>query len=190
MFESRNRPFAPALAAALAGIALAGCHASSEGPESPPPPTEVAIAKFNIATGTLPYPYRPVLRISARSAADGTLNLPTVPWRTAAMQAALNAQDGWSTTRQPRHELHAAARCRVDQRQLGEDRQAVAGSDHQGAGDQTRQLPADGRDEPGRGHPHATAPISRPTCRPTSTAAARSCASRRSSRSTSAAARP
>jgi len=29
---------------------------------------------------------------------DGTLNIPTLPWRTAAMQAALNSQDGWSTT--------------------------------------------------------------------------------------------
>jgi hypothetical protein len=29
---------------------------------------------------------------------DGTLNIPTLPWRSAAMQAALNSQDGWSTT--------------------------------------------------------------------------------------------
>lgn len=99
MFESRNRPFAPALAAALAGIALAGCHASSEGPESPPPPVEEAIAKFNIATGSLPYPIDLYFAPSAAAPLpDGTLNLPTVPWRNAAMQAALNSQDGWSTT--------------------------------------------------------------------------------------------
>ena len=99
MFESRNRPFAPALAAALAGIALAGCHASSEGPESPPPPVEQAIAKFNIATGSLPYPIDLYFVPSAAAPLpDGTLNLPTVPWRNAAMQAALNSQDGWSTT--------------------------------------------------------------------------------------------
>ena len=84
MFESRNRPFAPALAAALAGIALGGCHASSDGPESPPPPTEVAIAKFdiNLATSVLdvPYPYDLYFAIPG-APVDGTLNLPTVPWR-------------------------------------------------------------------------------------------------------------
>ncbi len=84
---------------ALAGIALGGCHASSEGPESPPPPTEEAIAKFNIATGNLPYPIDLYFVPSAAAPLpDGTLNLPTVPWRNAAMQAALNSQDGWSTT--------------------------------------------------------------------------------------------
>jgi len=99
MFESRNRPFAPALAAALAGIALGGCHASSEGPESPPPPTEKAIANFNLTTGNLPYPIDLYFAPSAAAPlGDGTLNLPTVPWRNAAMQAALNSQDGWSTT--------------------------------------------------------------------------------------------
>ena len=99
MLESRNRPFAPALAATLAGIALAGCHASSEGPESPPPPVEQAIAKFSIATGNLPYPIDLYFVPSAAAPLpDGTLNLPTVPWRNAAMQAALNSQDGWSTT--------------------------------------------------------------------------------------------
>ena len=101
MFESRNRPFAPALAAMLAGIALAGCHASSEGPESPPPPTELAIANFklDLATSTLvvPYPFDIYFAIPG-APVDGTLNLPTVPWRNAAMQAALNSQDGWSTT--------------------------------------------------------------------------------------------
>jgi Bacterial virulence factor lipase N-terminal len=99
MFESRNGSFAPALAAALAGIALAGCHASSEGPESPPPPVEQAIAKFNLATGSLPYPIDLYFAPSAAAPLpDGTLNLPTVPWRNAAMQGALNSQDGWSTT--------------------------------------------------------------------------------------------
>jgi hypothetical protein len=100
MFESRNRPFAPALAAALAGIVLAGCHASSEGPESPPPPTEEAFAKFDINLAAsvvdVPYPYDLYFRFPG--AVDGTLNLPTVPWRGAATQAAMNSQDGWSTT--------------------------------------------------------------------------------------------
>jgi len=100
MFESRNRPFAPALAAALAGIVLGGCHASSEGPESPPPPTEVATANFklDLATSTLvvPYPYDLYFAIPG-APADGTLNLPTVPWRSAAVQSAMNALDGWST---------------------------------------------------------------------------------------------
>ena len=101
MLESRNRPFAPALAATLAGIALAGCHASSEGPESPPPPVEQAIANFklDLATSTLvvPYPFDIYFAIPG-APVDGTLNLPTVPWRGAAVQAALNSQDGWSTT--------------------------------------------------------------------------------------------
>ncbi|MGB7737502.1 MAG: hypothetical protein WBM03_00185 [Steroidobacteraceae bacterium] len=101
MFESRNRPFAPALAAALAGIVLGGCHASSEGPESPPPPTEQAIANFKVdlATSTLvvPYPFDLYFAIPG-APVDGTLNLPTLPYRGAAVQAALNSQDGWSTT--------------------------------------------------------------------------------------------
>ena len=100
MFESRNRPFAPALAAALAGIVLGGCHASSEGPESPPPPPEVATAyfKLDLASGTavVPYPYDLYFAIPG-APADGTLNLPTVPWRSAAVQSAMNALDGWST---------------------------------------------------------------------------------------------
>jgi len=79
---------------------LAGCHASSEGPESPPPPTEEAFAKFDINLAALiadvPYPYD--LYFATPGLVDGTLNLPTFPWRSAAMQAALNSQDGWSTT--------------------------------------------------------------------------------------------
>ncbi len=99
MFESRNRPFAPALAAMLAGIALAGCHASSDGPESPPPPTEIAKANFNIATGQLPYPTDLFFAPSAAvPLADGTLNLPSIAYRPASMQNALNALDGWSTS--------------------------------------------------------------------------------------------
>ncbi len=99
MFESRNRPFAPALAATLAGIALAGCHASSDGPEAPPPPTEVAKANFNITTGQLPYPTDLFFAPSAAvPLADGTLNLPSIAYRPASMQGALNALDGWSTS--------------------------------------------------------------------------------------------
>ncbi len=101
MFESRNRLFASALAVALAGIALGGCDSTSEGPESPPPPTEIAFAKFdiNLAASVLdvPYPYDLYFAIPG-APVDGTLNIPTLPWRSAAMQAALNSQDGWSTT--------------------------------------------------------------------------------------------
>ena len=101
MFEFRNRLVAPALAVALAGIALAGCDSTQDGPESPPPPTEIAFAKFdiNLAASVLdvPYPYDLYFAIPG-APVDGTLNIPTLPWRSAAMQAALNSQDGWSTT--------------------------------------------------------------------------------------------
>jgi Bacterial virulence factor lipase N-terminal len=100
MFESRNRPFAPALAAALVGIALAGCDSTQDGPETPPPPTEEAFARFdiNLAASVLdvPYPYDLYFAIPG-APVDGTLNIPSLPWRSAAMTAALNSQDGWST---------------------------------------------------------------------------------------------
>jgi len=92
MFESRNRLFAPALAAALAGIALGGCHASSDGPESPPPPTDVAVANFSDVTGKVPYPFD----FFFSGSTDGTLNIPaTIAWHP--LSPALNALDGWST---------------------------------------------------------------------------------------------
>jgi len=92
MFESRNRPFAPALAAALAGIVLAGCHASSEGPESPPPPTEVATARFDLA-GVLPSSTNLLI-----GSDDLTLNIPAAASAFRPLVAALNGLDGWSTT--------------------------------------------------------------------------------------------
>jgi pimeloyl-ACP methyl ester carboxylesterase len=93
MFESRNRPFAPALAAALAGIALGGCHASSEGPESPPPPTDIAVANFSDVTGKVPYPFD----FFFLGTTDGTLNLPSTLVALHAFGSSVNALDGWST---------------------------------------------------------------------------------------------
>jgi hypothetical protein len=93
MFESRNRPFAPALAAALAGIVLGGCHASSEGPESPPPPTEIAVANFSDVTGKLPYPFD----LFFVGTTDNTLNIPQPLASFHAFSSSVNALDGWST---------------------------------------------------------------------------------------------
>ena len=93
MFESRNRPFAPALAAALAGIALGGCHASSEGPESPPPPTDVAVANFSDVTGKVPYPFD----FFFSGSTDGTLNIPATLAALHGFASSVNALDGWST---------------------------------------------------------------------------------------------
>lgn len=99
MFETRNRVFAPALAAAITALALGGCSASQDGDPLPPPPSDVATAYFNISTGKLPYPTDLFFAPSASAPlSDGTLNLPTIAYRPASMQAALNALDGWSTT--------------------------------------------------------------------------------------------
>ena len=92
MFESRNRLFAPALAA-LAGIALGGCHASSEGPESPPPPTELAVANYSDVTGKVPYPFDYYFT----GTTDGTLNIPALAAAFHAFGSSVNALDGWST---------------------------------------------------------------------------------------------
>jgi hypothetical protein len=90
----------PALVLAM-GVALSGCEASQDGGEFPAPPPETGVAKFNInlATSTLdvPYPHDVYFAIPG-APVDGTLNIPTMPWRRAEMQAALNSQDGWSTT--------------------------------------------------------------------------------------------
>jgi hypothetical protein len=92
MFEFRNRLFAPAFGAALAGIALVGCSASQDGDPLPPPPTDVAVANFSDVTGKLPYPFD--FFFSGNT--DGTLNIPaTIAWHT--LSPALNALDGWST---------------------------------------------------------------------------------------------
>ncbi|HET7777942.1 MAG TPA: hypothetical protein VFL07_05270, partial [Rudaea sp.] len=94
MLEVKTRLVAPALMA-LAVATLVGCSASQDGPNFPPPPTTVATAKFNIATGDLPYPADPYF---FSGTTDGTLNLPTIAYRPGSMQAALNALDGWSTS--------------------------------------------------------------------------------------------
>ena len=93
MFESRNRLFGPALVV-LAGIALGGCSPTQDGDPSPPPPTEDFKALFNPTTGALPHP----TDLFFSGSTDGTLNLPTIAFRPASMQAALNALDGWSTS--------------------------------------------------------------------------------------------
>jgi hypothetical protein len=93
MFESRNRLFGPALVV-LAGIALGGCSPTQDGDPSPPPPTDEFKALFNPTTGALPHP----TDLFFSGSTDGTLNLPTIAFRPAAMQSALNALDGWSTS--------------------------------------------------------------------------------------------
>jgi hypothetical protein len=99
MFETRNRVFAPALAAAITALALGGCSASQDGDPLPPPPSEVAKANFDIATGKLPYPTDLFFAPSADAPlADGTLNLPSIAYRPASMRASLNSLDGWSTS--------------------------------------------------------------------------------------------
>jgi hypothetical protein len=91
----------PALVLAT-GIALGGCEASKDGQDPfPALPPETGVAKFNINLAAsvleVPYPYDLYFAIPG-APVDGTLNIPTLPWRSAAMQAALNSQDGWSTT--------------------------------------------------------------------------------------------
>ena len=56
-----------------------------------------------------------------------------MPWRSAAVQAALNALDGWSTNAAIDTSFTPADRSCVDQRQLGEDHQALGEPDDQGA---------------------------------------------------------
>lgn len=94
MLEVKTRLVAPALMA-LAAVVVAGCSASKDGPKSPLPPTTVATAKYNIATGDLPYPADPYF---FSGSTDGTLNLPSIAYRAGSMQTALNALDGWSTS--------------------------------------------------------------------------------------------
>lgn len=84
----------PAVLATLSGLALGGCEASKDGDPFPPPPTETFKADFNTTTGALPYP----IDLFFSGSTDGTLNLPVISFRSAAMRDALNSQDGWSTT--------------------------------------------------------------------------------------------
>jgi hypothetical protein len=100
MLEVKTRLVAPALMA-LAGIALVGCDASKEGPVYPPPsPAGATIARFDPLAGYFPYPSDLFFAPTAADpgTVDLTLNLPALPFRSAAMQAAINSQDGWSTT--------------------------------------------------------------------------------------------
>ena len=71
MFETRNRVIAPALLAAVTALALGGCSASQEGDPLPAPPSEVAKANFDIATGKLPTAINLLM-----GPEDYTLNLP------------------------------------------------------------------------------------------------------------------
>jgi len=96
MLEVKTRLVAPALMA-LAAAVVAGCSASQDGPKYPPKATEAAIARFEIdpAKGSLyaPHPADPVFFVGST---DGTLNLPSIAYRAASIQAGLNALDGWS----------------------------------------------------------------------------------------------
>jgi len=104
MVDAKRRLIVPAIAL-LAGIALSGCEASKDGDYAnfPPPPTTTGpgVAKFKIDLANsvldVPYPYDLYFAIPG-APVDGTLNLPALPWRSAAMTSALNSQDGWSTT--------------------------------------------------------------------------------------------
>lgn len=94
MFESRSRLLVPAVLATLSGLALGGCEVSKDGDPFPAAPTETFKADFNSTTGALPYP----IDLFFSGSTDGTLNLPIISFRPAAMRDALNSQDGWSTT--------------------------------------------------------------------------------------------
>lgn len=101
MLSLKLRRWTPALVLAM-GVALGGCEASKDGQDPfPAPPPETGVAKFNINLAAsileVPYPYDLYFAIPG-APVDGTLNIPALPWRSAAMQAALNGQDGWSTT--------------------------------------------------------------------------------------------
>jgi hypothetical protein len=85
----------------LASIALPGCSSSDNKKNNnppPPPPVQVAVAQFNLTKGDLPYPADPFFFAGST---DGTINLPALPYRSAAMTTALNSLDGWSTSSSP-----------------------------------------------------------------------------------------
>jgi dienelactone hydrolase len=94
MSVSMNRLSAAAVAAVLIVSGLSGCEATKDGDPFPPPPTDVFKAEFNTTSGALPYP----IDLFFSGSTDGTINLPTIAFRPASNQAALNALDGWSTT--------------------------------------------------------------------------------------------
>jgi hypothetical protein len=101
MLSLKMGRWTPALVLAM-GVVLSGCEASKDGQDPfPAEPPETGVAKFNINLAAsvleVPYPYDLYFAIPG-APVDGTLNIPALPWRSAAMQAALNSQDGWSTT--------------------------------------------------------------------------------------------
>jgi len=100
MLDAKIRLLTPALAV-IAAVALSGCEASQDGDRFPAQLPQSGVAKFNIDLAAsildVPYPYDLYFRTAAEPV-DGTLALPSLPWRSAAMRAALNSQDGWSTT--------------------------------------------------------------------------------------------
>ena len=96
MFETRNRVITPAIFAAVTAIVLGGCSASKDGDPSPPPPTEIAKANFNLATGQLPYPTDLFFAPDADAPlSDGTINIPA-KLTFHPLRPAVNALDGWS----------------------------------------------------------------------------------------------
>ncbi|MGB5103787.1 MAG: hypothetical protein WBO04_10785 [Steroidobacteraceae bacterium] len=105
MVEAKTRRLATALAV-MAGVALSGCEVSSDGPESPPPPTETFKALFYTLSGS-GFPYLPwPTDFMFSGTVDGTLNIP-VPTGTSSadtlllgtpLYSALNLLDGFSTT--------------------------------------------------------------------------------------------
>jgi len=93
MLEFKTRLVAPSLAL-LTGIALVGCSASKDGPKWPPKPADPVVAEFDPLTAVLPFP----TDLFFSGTTDLTLNIPTLPWRPASNQNALNALDGFSTS--------------------------------------------------------------------------------------------
>ncbi len=155
MFESRNRPFAPALAAVLAGIALGGCHASTGRTRVAAAADGSRIREFQHqprdAVLDVPYPFdlfsrSRTLRWTARSTCP--------PCRGARCDAA-GAELRSTAGRRPRRSTRAS-RCRIDPASISGssvkivklwlDPTTKAPADQPG-------LPADGRDEPGRRRP-------------------------------------
>jgi hypothetical protein len=104
MLSCKLGRWTPALVLAM-GVALSGCEASKDGQDPfPAEPPETGVAKFNINLAAsvldVPHPYDGFFLTGALigEPVDGTLALPPLAFRSPAMQAALNSQDGWSTT--------------------------------------------------------------------------------------------
>ena len=93
---SANRLLVPTLALA-AGIALSACAPSDDKykPQPPMPGSDSGEVLFSISDAQFPFPIDPLF---FSGTTDGTLNLPSLPWRGAGNRAALNMLDGWSTS--------------------------------------------------------------------------------------------